>query len=281
MSSMAKIFVVVNLVLAVAAFGSAATLLGAQNDYRAALEKKSEAYRGLEQTMKTSEDQHEAVMRSQQAAAADAVNQKNTVQTQNESLRAQLAGAKNANDVLRRSLDTLTQQVQRLTDTQEKQKDWQEKLTGQAQEATDAKTNALQQLENETANRARLERAVADLNEQIQTLSASKGDLEKEVRNLKFWNDKMRKLLPGFGESSEGADGRVLAVKNNLVVISVGRADKVRPGDVYHLRRGATYVGQIMISRVEENQAVGEFDTQFTGAGGMPQKGDVAYTGNR
>lgn len=281
MSSMAKIFVVVNLVLAVAAFGSAATLLGAQNDYRVALEKKSDDYRTLQQTMKTNEDQHNADMRSQQQAASDAINLKNTAQTQNESLRAQLAEAKNANDVLRRSLDTLTQQVQRLTDTQEKQKDWQEKLTGQAREATDAKTNALQQLENETANRARLERAVADLNEQIQTLSAGKGDLEKEVRNLKFWNDKMRKLLPGFGESSEGANGRVLAVKDNLVVISVGRADKVRRGDVYHLRRGATYVGQIMISRVEDNQAVGEFDTQFTGTGGMPQNGDVAYTGNR
>jgi hypothetical protein len=281
MSSMAKIFVVVNLLLGVAAFGSAATLLGAQNDYRAELENQIEANVKLQNDLKTAQDEYNENMRSQQQQASDAINLKNTAEQQNESLRTQLADAKNANDVLRRSLDTLTQQVQRLTDTIEKQKEWQDKLTQQSQEATDAKTNALQQLENETANRARLERAVADLNEQIQTLGAQKGDLEKELRNAKFWNDKMRKLLPGFGETSEGADGRVLAVKDNLVVISVGRADKVRPGDVYHLRRGATYVGQIMISRVEENQAVGEFDTQFTGSGGMPQKGDVAYTGNR
>ena len=79
----------------------------------------------------------------------------------------------------------------------------------------------------------------------------------------------------------ERCDPLESTVKGNLVVISVGSPDKVRPGDVYHLRRGATYVGQIMISRVEENQAVGEFDTQFPGAGGMPQNGDVAYTGNR
>ena len=281
MSSMAKIFVVVNLLLGVAAFGSAATLLGAQNDYRDALEKESQALKDLQLEKKQLEDQHNADMRSQQQAASDAINLKNTAEQQNESLRTQLADAKNANDVLRRSLDTLTQQVQRLTDTIEKEKEFRDKLTSQSQEATDAKTNALQQLENETANRARLERAVADLNEQIKALSGQKGDLEKEVRNLKFWNDKMRKLLPGFGETSEGADGRVLAVKGNLVVISVGSADKVRPGDIYHLRRGATYVGQIQISRVEENQAVGEFDTQFTGSGGMPQKGDVAYTGNR
>ena len=47
MSSMAKIFVVVNLVLGVAAFGAAATLLGAQNDYRAALEEQMQNYKDL------------------------------------------------------------------------------------------------------------------------------------------------------------------------------------------------------------------------------------------
>jgi hypothetical protein len=39
MSSMAKIFVVVNLIIAIAAFGSAATLLGAQDDYKTELLK--------------------------------------------------------------------------------------------------------------------------------------------------------------------------------------------------------------------------------------------------
>ena len=39
MSSMAKIFVVVNLLLIVAVFGSAATLLGAQDNYREELEE--------------------------------------------------------------------------------------------------------------------------------------------------------------------------------------------------------------------------------------------------
>ena len=117
MSSMAKIFVVVNLLLGVAAFGSAATLLGAQNDYRAALEIESQALKDLQLEKKQLEDTHNADMRSQQQSASDAINLKNTAEQQNESLRTQLADAKNANDVLRRSLDTLTQQVQRLTDT--------------------------------------------------------------------------------------------------------------------------------------------------------------------
>ena len=60
MSSMAKIFVVVNLLLGVAAFGSAATLLGAQNDYRAALEAKQAEYVKLQNDLKTAQDDFNA-----------------------------------------------------------------------------------------------------------------------------------------------------------------------------------------------------------------------------
>ena len=51
MSSMAKIFVVVNLVLGVVAFGSAATLLGAQDDYKSALTKANEEFEGFRAAM--------------------------------------------------------------------------------------------------------------------------------------------------------------------------------------------------------------------------------------
>ena len=69
-------------------------------------------------------------------------------------------------------------------------------------------------------------------------------------------------------------------MRDNLVVISVGSKDRVRIGDTYHLRRGATYVGQIRIDKVEKNMAVGVFDTEFAGEGAPPQTGDVAYADN-
>ena len=48
-----------------------------------------------------------------------------------------------------------------------------------------------------------------------------------------------------------------------------------------HLRRGATYVGQVLIEKVEKNLAVGTFDSKFPGPGAPPQKGDLAYPGSR
>ena len=280
MSSMAKIFVVVNLVLGVAAFGAAATLLGAQNDYRAALEEqvakhhefKAESAReiaALEQERSTQRDQ-----------AVEAVSNASASQQAAESVRAQLAEAKNANERLTKATETASNELRRLTDTIEKEKEFRDRLASKSEEATQAMVNAQQALEDANANRARLEQTVADLNEQIQTLSAQKGDLEKELRNARFWIDEYKKITgQDITGEAMGADGRVIAVRGSLVVVSVGRSDKVRIGDTYNLRRGATFVGQIKITRVEEDSAVGEFDTQFPGPGGSPQVGDIAYTG--
>jgi hypothetical protein len=69
-------------------------------------------------------------------------------------------------------------------------------------------------------------------------------------------------------------------VRGSLIQISVGSKDKVRPGDVYHIRRGSSYVGMIRITNVEKDSAVGTFDNEYSGAAAPPQKGDTAYPGN-
>ena len=48
-------------------------------------------------------------------------------------------------------------------------------------------------------------------------------------------------------------------------------------GDRFYVRRGSTYVGQVIIEKVERNLSVGAFDSMFPGVGAPPQKGDVAY----
>ena len=54
----------------------------------------------------------------------------------------------------------------------------------------------------------------------------------------------------------------------------------VRPGDEYHISRGAQYVGMITITNVEKDSAVGTFNAQYPGPGAPPQKGDTAYPNN-
>ena len=140
--------------------------------------------------------------------------------------------------------------------------------------------NSKKGLEDEITNRVRLGQQVSLLNDQVQELSANKGDLERALREANFWVGEYRKRYGDLGGTGGGVEGRVQNVRDNLVVISVGSKDGVRVGDTYHLRRGATHVGQIRIDKVEANMAVGVFDNAFAGDGAPPQTGDVAYAGN-
>lgn len=280
MSSMAKIFVVVNLVLAVATFGSAAVLLGAQDDYRKALEDTKSQFDDVKAEKERNIRDLEGRLSSQQQQAADAIRDKNTAETRNESLTTQLAEAKQTVDQLKGSVTKATEKLAELTTVIQQEKDYRDQLSRQMQEAVDSKLDFEKRLQAETQNRARLEVAVADLNEQVQALTAQLGDAQKTVRDTEFLLNKYRETYGEMVSTSKGADGRVLEVKGNIVVISVGRDDGVANGDTYHLRRGSSYVGQITITRVEKDLAVGLFDTQFVGSGGMPQVGDVAYVSN-
>ena len=105
---------------------------------------------------------------------------------------------------------------------------------------------------------------------------AKRTGLAAENEQLKFWLNKYRERFGTHGDPHHGSPGKVLAVKGTAVTISVGSADGARVGDVYQLRRGSTYVGQIIVTKVEKDTSIGEFDTEFQGSGSPPQPGDIA-----
>ena len=93
MSSMAKIFVVVNLVIIVAVFGSAATLLGAQDDYRAALTEATTKARETHAAQKKRIDDAQAQTAAQQTKAINEMNRANDAQQRFEMAKASLDAA--------------------------------------------------------------------------------------------------------------------------------------------------------------------------------------------
>lgn len=281
MSSMAKIFVVVNLVLGVVAFGSAATLLGAQDDYKEALVQKSAEFKEYKEHQDKLLDDRERDLALQQNRAGEAVGRANNLESANQDLEARLAKAATRNDQLQASVETLAKEVEQGNTINQNNKKWLEDLSAANKRATEEMLNAKTQLREEIANRVRLETTVANQNQTITDLSASKGDLERQLRQVNFWLSEYRKRYGDMTNVSKGAEGRINSVRGDLVVISVGSSDGVQVGDVYHIRRGATYVGQVVIDKVEKNLSVGTFDSQFPGPGAPPQRGDVAYPGSR
>ena len=110
--------------------------------------------------------------------------------------------------------------------------------------------------------------------------------LQKENAKLKEENAKLKadvKRLRGELERMRGDPparsiaGRVASVEDSQVTVSVGDADGVRVGDIFHLRRGAMYVGRVTIQDVAKDASVGEFDAEFPGRVGPPRAGDLAY----
>ena len=276
MSSMAKIFVVVNLILGVMAFGSAATLLGTKEDYKAAnkdMAAKFEVY-------KTDQDgKLTAAYAQAQASATDATNSatlKATAEQKNEELTRRLAGAETANGVHRATIEKLTETERTLLEINKSYKGFLETYAEGTSAANTDKLNFQQKWTQEVANRVNLEAEVKKCQAENSQLSAMNGDLAKRLKNCEFWLGKYRQQFGDITGGPTGANGVVKSVKGNLVVLSVGSDDGVRNGDTYQIRRGSNHVGQVTVTRVYKDQSVGTFDTDFKGPAAPPQAGDAA-----
>lgn len=279
MSSMAKIFVVVNLVFGIVAFGSAATLLGATDDYRKGYEQKDGELKALQVSSQAKIDDLELQRGQQTQKASEQLGRADQLQQQVEDLNTRLAGAESANQTLRSSVDSFSKELAAQNQLITAFQAFQEKLSGENKTATEQMLNAKAQLDKEIGNRVGLEQQVIELTDQVTTVSAAKGDVDRALREANFYLDKYRTKYGPMGPA-EGAAGQVMAVKGPLVSISVGSADKVRPGDYYDLSRGGSYVGRVKITSVDRNLSVGQFDTQNPGSGAPPQTGDKATPGN-
>lgn len=110
------------------------------------------------------------------------------------------------------------------------------------------------------------------VNADAEALREENTKLKAEVERLRSELERMRGDPP-----ARSIAGRVTAVEDSKVTISVGDADGVHVGDIFHLRRGATFVGRMTIRDVAQNESIGDFDAQYPGPIGPPRAGDLAY----
>lgn len=279
MSSVAKIFVVVNLVFSLVAFGSAATLLGSQDDYKVALGKKIDEFRQYQaQTTKEMEDLVNQKNQQQQKASEES-GRAGQFQQQVEDLNTRLANANTLVSTLTSSVESFGRELATANQLNSSNKEYLDKLSAENKSSTEAMLNATTKLDKEVENRVGLEQQVTELTDQVTTLSAEKGDCETKLREVNFWLTKYREKY-GDLQGSPGAPGVVSAVKGNLVSISVGSNAKVRVGDTYNISRGPNYVGRIRITTVDKSLSVGIFDEANPGSGAPPMPGDRAEPGS-
>jgi hypothetical protein len=284
MSSMAKIFVVVNLVLVVVVFGSAATGLGAQDDYRAQLEKTTKQAMAMHNAQKNQIKSLRVKAGTQKAEASLQSGRADDAELRLLQANKNLEGATQVNAQLTSANERFTGELAALRTEIEKQQSTVAAAASESKDSNQKYQDAKKQWEEEVRNRSALEGRVQELDDTVRSLQADSNGKDKKIRELQFFVSKAKEM--GFDPGtvgSNGADGVVMTVQEVagggiVVVISVGSADGVKSGDEYKLSRGKQFVGFIKITKVYKDKAVGEFDTNNKGDGAPPVAQDRAYT---
>jgi hypothetical protein len=260
MSTVAKILVVLNLVLAAAFMASAAAFLGYQDHWsqkHALLEKEkdrlvneekakvTEATAAVARLTRQAQDADQARVTAEAQAAKD--------RSQNELLANQVklttANLASATRSLEAAQGTIQSNLTLIGTLQEAR----QKLTEQVGAANDAKDAAVRD-----TNQTRV--ALENLQREKEATGTQIDELTKQLQSAQFRLDAMQRSGVGTDVPTEqppSLSGRILAADNaaNVVVISLGDEDKVKAGFRYIVARGDGYVATIEITKVEAKKS--------------------------
>ena len=256
MSVVAKILIVLNLLLAVVFLGSAATFLGAQETWKkkhndlktetdASIAGLTADKASLQQKLRSTESD----LSTAQTSLADIESKWEAAQDNHAEVikrRDQLAVEMTKLTAIK---DDLVKQIAALTKRKDELVDEKETALGEKRTAIEAENVAV-------TEQRRLHDNLNDANDMIGELEkqivARDGQIESLDMQLRVYKEKYGELI---GFAAPPLKGRVSAVNGelNIVVLSIGRDDKVEAGYEFTIYRGSEYVGKVVIDKVDKD----------------------------
>lgn len=260
MNTVAKVFVVLNLVFSLIYVGVAATLLGKQENWK---EKFLIEERDHKETKRKAEEDTKNF--SSQITALQ--GERDTLRSSMDNISTQLTSAQTENKNLEKKWSELFGEVQLLKANNDK-------LTNNLSEMSKQKDDLSKALEVKTAeagdalklrdqavdDRTRIAEQFKDLKVSLDDLKQRHVDLAKKKADLEWLLARIQEkigAIPDEITAMPKIDGRVVGVssKMNLVVISVGEEDGVRIGFEFTVFRGSSYVGKLVVEKLYPRQA--------------------------
>jgi hypothetical protein len=263
MSTVAKVFVVLNLLLAVAFLGSAATILGNQDAYKSKLES--------ERTL------HAGTIAEKDRALTEAHNREVELSRQINEARAQAQAARAEADARKAANDQMAAENAKLAAAYEASarallvaNNTIKEIRSQIEALQNERTTLIQKVQTAEKNAAdavsvqnKLELDMENATAQLQDLKAKLNAAEEETRQLRFSVETSQRTgTPASAGQQPAHRAKVLAADNemNIVVISLGAEDGVKVGFRYTISRGNRYVGTLVIDKTEAKLASGHLD---------------------
>lgn len=283
MSSIAKIFIVVNLLLSALALGWASTHLGSADDW-----KQQHA------TLKT---EMEAQLAEKENMISDLRNQSSTLEDSRDTVRSEKDTAeamrdRNASDLekargeiatLQASVGAIDGKLGTLAETNDNLQARFEQAANERSAAEEARREAEQAAEEALAERADFETQLNAAKDELASLMTIKTDLEGKLGQAET---QVAILAESTGTSIKSLiiqpfiEGAVLNVNNTLtpglVAINKGSADDVKRGYTFEIYSGGTYKGKARVETVQPNMCVATIVSTFNGA--QITQGDRAAT---
>jgi len=254
MSALGKVFLVINLVLALIFLGTSATLFSTRGSWREMAEKTK-----ADMEAKAAKFTEEA---NGLKAAQDKLSEDlRAMQTHNVKLMTDASSLRQETSRLTNVAADLKTETVRLTSLLTEKEGNVKQLGGQVSKLQDQVTDLTEKAKNAMSDR---EKAVTDRDRMALELDSTQTELHKsrtELEKLKRDHEALlawqKAVEAQYGitlgpELIPKIDGKIFAVKRdqNLVVLTVGRDDKVQEGYPFFVSRGSEYIGKVQVIEI-------------------------------
>lgn len=279
MSTISKVFTVLNLVFSLIMVGTVGSILSKSEDFKKKYDDEVVAH------AKTVTDK-DAVIAAATGDKSNFESQNRTLSNQLADMRSELGTAQSAHTALNGTFEKLKNDYTALsndlaalqkhtTDTDARNKELMESEAAARTAAAQAEKDKLDAQDDRARIEGDLKRANEDIaakEAQIVALNGENGNLQAERAALVSAGIDIPALV---GNAVPEINGKVSAVGPGFVVLSVGATEKVSVGTPFHVYRGNEYVGRVIVENVLPDSSTARV-TLASGAKFMA--GDTATT---
>ncbi len=282
MTTIGKIFVVVNFLLSVFFVGVAATVLHKSNDYR-------ELYETAQADMKTAQDEWSLEKAEFQEKNSELDKDRTSLRTEKENLNGDKTRITQERDQLRNDIREINATKDRMSSTVDDMRtqlneaqDYVKSIQGDKDKAVNDMNSAMGQKRTAENEQARLndllEEEKAQVAELEQRIASLDGELEQWNLINEYWAKERSVDLKQSLVAAPPINGQVSQVNGELgfVILSVGSNDNVKVGYQFVVSRGSSYIADVIVDTVEDN--ISSARIKFTKPGGAIRVSDAVTT---
>lgn len=276
MSQIARIFVVLNLLVAAGFFFAASTFLGLNNDYKRKFEGEEKGRAADNAAAAVREQKKDTTIKDLESQLSAAKEQNGTLSGANTQLTSELAKSNQANTTKDGQIAELTRVNGEHAASSQRQTQEISRLTEQNTNLDKAQRDAVKKMEesvtalnDEQKKNLEATNKIADLEKNCVTRDEAIAKLELKEKYAKskgidFENLDMTPAVSGVVVNADNA--------MKLVVTNVGSANGIHKGSILDVVRGATYIGRVHVDTVYPNTSAGIL--KITAAGQQVMVGD-------